>query len=183
MTESSDPPISVHGDFQLMARDLARMSGALSEIATVWRRARQCRPDLPLALPMQLEAATHQLARIADDLASAGPGQRPDLALLMTEQMSALERDLAVAEAMTCGAGIPPVGDAGLWERLGAAMHQARAHVPDRYLPQSAVATTRVASTVPTVATTRAPPRAASQPPAGAAATGPELPKLSRSAK
>ena len=48
----------------------------------------------------------------------------------MTEQMSALERDLAAARAMTCGAGIPPVGDTGLWERLDAAMRQARARVP-----------------------------------------------------
>ena len=44
--------------------------------------------------------------------------------------MSVLERDLAAAKAMTCGAGIPPVGDTGLWEGLDAAMHRARAHVP-----------------------------------------------------
>jgi hypothetical protein len=121
MTESSDQLMSVHGDFQPLARDLGNMSGALSEIATVWRRAHQCRPDLPLALPLQLEAATHQLARIADDVGQ-DPANGPDLALLMTEQMSALERDVAAARAMTCGADIPPVGDAGLWELVGAAM-------------------------------------------------------------
>jgi hypothetical protein len=129
MTQSSDQLMSVHGDFQPLARDLGRMSGALSEIATVWRRAHQCRPDLPLALPLQLEATTHQLARLADDVGQ-DPANGPDLALLMTEQMSALERDIAAARAMTCGADIPPVGDAGLWERLGAAMQQARARVP-----------------------------------------------------
>jgi len=136
MTESSDQLASARGEFQLMARDLGCMSGALSEIATVWRRARPCRPDLPLGLPLQLEAATRQLARSVDDLAWAAPGQRPDLALLVTEQMSALEREVAAARVMTCGAGVPPVGDSGLWERLGAVMRQARAHVPDRYLPQ-----------------------------------------------
>ena len=54
----------------------------------------------------------------------------------MMEQMSALETEVAAARAMTCGAGVPPVGDDGLWERLGAAMRRARARVPDRYLPQ-----------------------------------------------
>ena len=130
MTESSVRLRSAGGDFQRMALDLRCASGTLSEIATVWRRARPCRPDLPLGLPLQLEAATHQLARIVDGLAWAGAGYRPDLACPVTEQMSALERDLAAARAMTCGAGIPPVGDTGLWERLDAAMRQARARVP-----------------------------------------------------
>ncbi len=129
MTERSDQLMSVHGDFRPLARDLENMSGALSEIATVWRRAHHYRPDLPLALPLQLEATTHQLARIADDV-EKDPANGPDLALLMTEQMSALERDVAAAKAMTCGADIPPVGDAGLWELLGAAMEQARARAP-----------------------------------------------------
>jgi hypothetical protein len=39
------------GDIQLIARDLAAASGALSEIATTWRRAHAFRPDLPLGLP------------------------------------------------------------------------------------------------------------------------------------
>jgi hypothetical protein len=160
MTGSSDQRTSVRGEFQLMARDLGCMSGTLSEIATVWRRARPCRPDLPLGLPLQLEAVTHQLARTVGDLAGAGPGQRPGLALLLREQMSALERDVAAARAMTCGADIAPVGDTGLWERLGAAMQQARARVPDRYFRPSAgacaVGTARAASTVPPVAATMA---------------------------
>jgi len=136
MTESSDQRARVRREFQAMTRDLGCMSGALREIATVWRRARPSRPDLPLRLPLQLDAGTHQLARIAEDLAWNTPSQRPGPALLMVEQMSALERDLAAARAMTCGAGVPPVGDSGLWELVGAAMRRARAHVPDRYLPQ-----------------------------------------------
>lgn len=135
MSESSDQLAGVRGEFQAMARDLGCMSGTLSEIATVWRRARPYRPDLSLGLPLHLQAITHQLARTVDDLAWAGPGQRPDLALLMTEQMSALERALAAARAMTCGANTLPVGDTGLWERLGAAMRQAWARVPDSHLP------------------------------------------------
>ena len=136
MTESSDQVASVRGEFQAMARDLGCISGTLSEIGTVWRRARPCRPDLSLGLPLQLQAAAHQLARVVDDLAWNAPSQRPDLALLMVAQMAALETKVAAARAMTCGAGVPPVGDDGLWERVGAAMRRARARVPDRYLPQ-----------------------------------------------
>ena len=130
MTESSVQLRSAGGVFERMALDLRCVSGTLSEIATVWRRARPCRPDLPLGLPLQLVAAARRLARIVDDLSWAGAGYRPDLACPVTEQMSVLERDLAAAKAMTCGAGIPPVGDTGLWEGLDAAMHRARAHVP-----------------------------------------------------
>ena len=127
MTESDVQLTTAGDDFRLMAHDLTGMSAAFSEIATVWRRAHQCRPELPLGLPVQLEAATRRLARIADDLAGAAPSDRPALAFPVTEQMSALERDVAAAKAMTCGAGIPPIGDTGLWERLEAAMRQARA--------------------------------------------------------
>lgn len=127
MSDTRDPLMSLSGDLRLLARDLGCISGTLTEIATAWRRARQCRPDLPLGLPLRLEAATHQLTGIAVDLAWAGPRQRPELAFLLTEQMSALERDATAAEAMTCGAGISPVGDAGLWKYLGAAMQRARA--------------------------------------------------------
>ena len=117
MTESSDQVASVRGEFQAMVRDLECMSGTLSEIGTVWRRARPCRPDLSLGLPLQLQAVTRQLARVVDDLAWNAPSQRPDPAVLMMEQMSALETDVAAAKAMT-------------------AMCRARARVPDRYLSQ-----------------------------------------------
>ncbi len=127
MSDTPDPLTGLRGNLHLLARDLGCISGTLAEIATVWRRARQHRPDLPLGLPLRLEAATRQLAAMADDLAWAEPGQRFQLASLMTEQMSALERDAAAAQAMTCSAGILPVGDSGLWAHLGAAMNQARA--------------------------------------------------------
>ena len=127
MSDAPDPLTSLHGDLQLLARDLGCLSATFTEIATVWRRAHQYRPDLPLGLPLRLETATRQLRGIADDIAWAEPSQRPPLAVQLAEQMSALERDAAAAEAMTCGADIPPVGDAGLWTYLGAAMQQARA--------------------------------------------------------
>jgi hypothetical protein len=127
MSDAPDPLTSLRGDLRLLARDLGCISAALTEIATVWRRARHCRPGLPLSLPLRLETAARQLTGIADDLAWAGPSRRPPLAFQLAEQMSALERDAAAAEAMTCGADIPPVGDAGLWAYLGAALQQARA--------------------------------------------------------
>jgi len=90
MTESSDQLTSVHGDSShwpvtwdacpvLSAR--SRPSGDGPSMPA----------NLPLALPLQLEATTHQLARITDDVGQ-DPANGPDLALLLTEQMSALER-------------------------------------------------------------------------------------------
>ena len=55
-----------------MAWDLATVSGALSEIATTWRRALPCRPDLPLDLPQRL---ADMARRLAADIRSLGaPG-------------------------------------------------------------------------------------------------------------
>jgi len=128
MVHSRDPLITSRDDLQLLARDLARAAGTLREIATAWRRAGECWPDLPLGLPMRLENATRQLTGSVVALADAGSGQPPDLALSVAEQLSALKDDIAAAEAMTCGPGISRIGDAGLWERLNAAMHQAGTH-------------------------------------------------------
>jgi hypothetical protein len=126
MTRSRGQLASVGDDFRLMACDLRAMSGVLSEIATVWRRASPGRPDLLLGLPLQLQAATRQIARVVDDLAWTDVGQEAD-AVPVIEQILALERDVADTKAMTCGVGVSPVGDSGLWERLEAAMRQARA--------------------------------------------------------
>ena len=49
-------------DARLLAWDLARVSGALSEIATTWRRAQIRRPDLPLGLPQRLADTAPRLA-------------------------------------------------------------------------------------------------------------------------
>jgi hypothetical protein len=125
MIGSQDPMRAVREDLQLLSCDLADVCGTLREIATVWRRAHQVRPELPLTLPIQLESATRELAASAEALVDAGFGQPPDLAFSVAGQLSALRRDIGKAEAMTCGAGIPRLGDAGLWDYLGASMHRA----------------------------------------------------------
>jgi hypothetical protein len=48
--------------------------------------------------------------------------------LKIGEGIAALQRDFAAASALTCGPGITPVGDAGLWACLSAAVNQARLH-------------------------------------------------------
>jgi len=125
MTDSHDPMRAVREDLQLLSRDLDCICGALREIATVWRRAHQFRPDLPLTRPVELEDATHELAASAAALVCAGFGQPPDLAFSVAGQLSALRRDISEAEAMTCGTGLPRLGDAELWAYTGAAIHRA----------------------------------------------------------
>ena len=125
MTETRDPLTTSHDDMELLLWDLTRISGTLSEIATVWRRAQPYLPELPLILPVRLQDSVRQLA--ADIRARTGPcpGQPTELALPLTEQLSALKDSIARAQAMTCGPGLPQVGDARLWGSLGAALRQA----------------------------------------------------------
>jgi hypothetical protein len=126
MTDNCDPQMTAHDDLRLLARDLACVSGTLPEIATAWRRAKQNRPELPLGLPIRLENAARQLAAAVRALADAGPDQPPDLAFSVASQLSGLMEDIASADAMTRGPGIPDVGDARLWEHIDAAMDRAR---------------------------------------------------------
>jgi hypothetical protein len=125
MTDSFDPLQVVRGDLQLLSCDLASVCGALREVATVWRRIHEFRPELPLSLPVQLEDAAHELAASAEMLVDAGFGQPPDLAFSMAGQLAALRRDISEAAAMTGQAGSPQLGDSGLWNQIGAAMHRA----------------------------------------------------------
>lgn len=126
MTDNCDPQMTAHDDLRLLVRDLACVSGTLPEIATAWRRAKQNRPELPLGLPIRLENAARQLAAAVRALASAGPDQPPDLAVSVASQLSGLIEDIASADAMTRGPGVPDVGDARLWECIDAAMDRAR---------------------------------------------------------
>ncbi len=72
-------PLTPPDDVQLLAWDLAAVSGRLSEIATTWRRAGACRPGLPLAHPQRLADTARQPA--ADTWSLAGAGQeKPGLA-------------------------------------------------------------------------------------------------------
>ena len=116
-----------------MVWDLATVSGALSEIATTWRRALPCRPDLPLDLPQRLADMARRLAADIRSLGVAGasgtagtPGRdrAPDLAREVTIRMSALSQGADYAQAITAGGGTADVGDASLWELLRPALRR-----------------------------------------------------------
>ena len=122
-----------------MIWDLATVSGALSEIATTWRRALPCRPDLPLDLPQRLADMARRLAADVRSLGTAGapeapgapgaPGvprqdRAPDLAREVTIRMSALSQGADYARAITAGGGTADVGDAPLWELLRPALRR-----------------------------------------------------------
>ncbi len=123
--------LAARDDIQFLAWDLARASGALSEIATTWRRARACWPDLPLALPQRLADAAGRLAADAWSLAEAGQ-QKTTLCLpaSLAGRISELRANVAAAHAVTCGPGASGVGDALLWESVSAALDRAVARLP-----------------------------------------------------
>jgi hypothetical protein len=122
-----------------MAWDLATVSGALSEIATTWRRALPCRPDLPLDLPQRLADMARRLAADIRSLGTLGalgtpgasaapatPGEEraPVLAREMSIRMSALSQGADYARAITAGGGAADVGDTPLWELLRPALRR-----------------------------------------------------------
>jgi hypothetical protein len=141
MISTQETRVAVRPDFdgpylEGMAWDLATVSGALSEIATTWRRARPCRPDLPLDLPQRLADMARRLAADIRSLGAAGvpgtaeapgaPGQdrAPDLAREVAIRMSALSQGADYARAITAGGGTADVGDAPLWELLRPALRR-----------------------------------------------------------
>ena len=120
-----------------MAWDLATVSGALSEIATTWRRALPCRPDLPLDLPQRLADMARRLAADVRSLGAADPAgaevpgagglgddRTSDLAREVAIRMSALSQGADYARAITAGAGTADVGDRPLWELLRPALRR-----------------------------------------------------------
>jgi hypothetical protein len=124
MVSTQETRVTVRPDFdgpylEGMAWDLATVSGALSEIATTWRRALPCRPDLPLDLPQRLADMARRLA--ADIRSPGAPGQ--DLAREVSIRMSALSQGADYARAITVG-GAADVGDAPLWELLRPALRR-----------------------------------------------------------
>ena len=131
MISTQETRVTVRPDFdgpylEGMAWDLATVSGALSEIATTWRRARPCRPDLPLDLPQRLADMARRLAADIRSLAAPGapgtPGQ--DLAREVAIRMSALSQGADYARAITAGGGAADVGDTPLWELLRPALRR-----------------------------------------------------------
>jgi hypothetical protein len=125
VTDTLDPSVSWHYGARRLLADLAAICGTLSEIATVWRRARPYLPELPLVLPLQLQDAARQLAADIRSLAGDGPVQPAGRALSAADRFGSLQQGIALARAMTCGPGIPQVGDARLWESLSALLCRA----------------------------------------------------------
>lgn len=128
---SDNVPAAAPDDVRLLASELAIVCGSLSEIATIWRRSWQSRPDLPLGLPGQLQDAASQLAADLRELAGADPGQAPGGVLSAASRLSALRDEIASAQALTCGPETIPIGDAPLWADVNAALHRAAGHLPD----------------------------------------------------
>jgi hypothetical protein len=133
MISTQETRVTVRPDFDGVAWDLATVSGALSEIATTWRRALPCRPDLPLDLPQRLADMARRLAADIRSLAAAwtpgmpgAPGQErgPGLAREVSIRMSALSQGADYAQAITAGGGAADVGDASLWELLRPALRR-----------------------------------------------------------
>jgi hypothetical protein len=142
MVSTQETRVTARPDFdgpylEGMAWDLATVSGALSEIATTWRRALPCRPDLPLDLPQRLADMARRLAADIRSLAAAGPpgaggpwaggpgeDRASDLAREVTIRMSALSQGADYAQAITAGAGTADIGDMPLWELLRPALRR-----------------------------------------------------------
>ena len=81
MTQIREPLMPRRDDVQLMLWDLASVSGTLSEIMTVWRRAMPCSPELQLRRLMQIQDTARQLAADIGAAVSAGMGPSLDPAL------------------------------------------------------------------------------------------------------
>jgi len=149
MISTQETRVAVRSDFdgpylegpyiEGMAWDLATVSGALSEIATTWRRALPSRPDLPLDLPQRLADMARRLAADIRSLGAAraagapgtaeapgapGRDRAPDLAREVAIRMSALSQGADYARAITAGGGTADVGDAPLWELLRPALRR-----------------------------------------------------------
>ena len=124
MIGTHEAQVTVRPDFDGVTWDLATVSGALSEIATTWRRALPCRPDLPLDLPQRLADMARRLAADITSLAAAGQEQAPDLARSVSTRMSALSQGADYAQAITARGGVANVGDTSLWELLRPALRR-----------------------------------------------------------
>ena len=81
MTQMREPLMPRRDDVQLPLGDLACVSGTLSEIMTVWRRAMPFPPGLRLRRVMQIQDTARQLAADIGAAASAGTGPSLDPAL------------------------------------------------------------------------------------------------------
>lgn len=133
-----------------LARDLAVVSGLLSEIATCWRRAAVPERDLPVGAPLRLQDAVRELDTDIRSLAEASPEQRADLALSAAGQFGMLRAGIAAAQSMTQPGRIP-AGDAALWDSAAEAMRRAGTRLLSLVLAVTAVTNWSVNRTPPPV--------------------------------
>jgi hypothetical protein len=129
MTWNHSVPDTCRAEAAELAWDLAFVHGALTEIATCWRRSLATQPELPLRLPLSLADAARGIDADVKRLVEAGPNQPPDRAVDMTGRFAALRQDMAAARAMTGAPGAPGAGDALLWESAERALRHAGNHL------------------------------------------------------
>src|SRR6266849_4016730 len=110
MTWNHSVPDICRAEATELAWDLACTRGALSEIATCWRRSLSCSPGLPPGLPLHLEDAARAIEADIARLVEAGPNQSPGLAVDVAGRFAAFRQDIASARAMT---GARDAADAG----------------------------------------------------------------------
>ena len=128
MTETLDPLPSPVEDAQFLLRELACVSGTVSEIMTMWRRARPFRPELELGRLTRLQDAARQLA--AEIRAAAAAGQHPAAGL--AGRFPALEESVVAARTLASGPDISGVGDHGLWGSVVLALRRAETRLSVR---------------------------------------------------
>ena len=129
MTDSHAALMAAPGDVRQLAgelaRDLASVSGQLSEIETCWRRFQAATHGLPAERLLRLEETVRQIEADIRSLAGADREQGTDLALSAAGRFGMLRADIASARAMTQAEGIPVAGDAELWNSVADELHRA----------------------------------------------------------
>jgi len=117
-------------DVRELAWDIACIRGALSEIATCWRRSLPRLPGLPLRLPLQLHDTARQIEADAFCLADVNPGQAAGLATDMAARLASFQHDIAAARAMTHAPGSTGAGEQLLWDSVADARDRAGSRLP-----------------------------------------------------
>ncbi len=153
MTDSHAALMTVPGDVRQLAgelaRDLASVSGQLSEIETCWRRVQAAPHGLPAERLLRLEGAVRQIEADIRSLAEADREQGADLALSAAGRFGMLRADMASARAMTQAEGIPVTGDAELWNSVADELHRAGTRLLRLVLAVAAVTNWSVNRTPP----------------------------------
>jgi hypothetical protein len=125
MTSSHSVPDLCRAEATELAWDMDCARGALSEIATCWRRSQSRLPGLPPGLPLHLEDAARALEADVVLLVDAGPDQSPALAMDVAGRFAAFRQDIASARDMTGARPGADAGDALLWESADRALRRA----------------------------------------------------------